>query len=139
MTHNFDAYKQRRTAILITGENTEDLIEKLRDEEWDIVSLDDFNENLSLWYPQDPNGEEIVNLLFSDAVPGIKQHLANKQDMNVGLCHLNNEIHQPILFEYQQRGYDVVSVDCKTLFGKLRQTVEYIPCPIQKVYMKRKL
>ena len=42
MTHNFDAYKQRRTAILITGEQTEDLIEKLRLEEWDIISLDDF-------------------------------------------------------------------------------------------------
>lgn len=135
---NLDVYKKRRTAVLISGDETESLVKELIENGWDIVSLEDFLNNLPLWHPKEPNSEEIVNLLFSDSVPGVKQFLANQKDMNVGLSNVTNETHQPLMYEYQRKGYDIVSIDCKTILGKRRQTMEYIPCPTQKVYVKRK-
>lgn len=135
----FKAYKQRRTALIISGEYRNDLTESLIEDDWHITNLENFYENLSLWHPNECNGNEIVRLLFSDPIPGIKQHLANHQDLNVGISGNNvSEIEKPILFEYHRRGYDVVCVECKKLLGEVKYTKEYIPCVANMVKLTKK-
>lgn len=114
----FDAHKKHRTAVLVIEQDIQ-YIEDLVEDSWKIVNLNDFYENLNLWYTEIPNKKEIVDLLFSSPIDGIKQYLANTKDTNVGLSGCG-DIAYFLIPEYHKRGYDVIIVnDGKT---------EYIPC-----------
>jgi len=105
---NYNVFQNRHTAVLFRGP-LEDLPSELS--AWKHTDLDAFSENLAIWCPE---GLGRVAALFTNPIPGLRQHLANQRDINVALVGnilAEDAFREDIKAEYLKRGYDVLVVD----------------------------
>lgn len=105
---NYEAFSHRRVSALYIGD-MQSLPQGLRT--WNIISIDCFLENVELWNNSD---KPMCDLLFTNPIPGIKQHLANFKDQHVGLAGISlkdDALLNQLKLKYLSMGYDVLIVN----------------------------
>ena len=114
---DFSAYKNKRVAVLFLGEYA-NLPSGLAS--WAISDLDAYFDNLDMW--TDPKSEFLATF-FSQPIPGLRQHLGEYRQPNVGVAGTTlSEMIGIIKKFYLEHGYDVIELSP----GKVNN---YTQCP----------
>jgi hypothetical protein len=105
---DFSIYRHKRTAVLFLGAY-DTLPEGLVD--WAISDLDAFFENLDMWADR---GVPPIQALFSRPIVGLRQHLADRTSVNVGMAGVrlaeDRDLFSQVKQNYLENGYDVIEL-----------------------------
>jgi len=101
-----DGIQDRKFAVLLYDDGIQ-LADQFRNRGWDICEIDSYLDGLDLWAPEDGDA---VEMMFSSwpADDGIRRHLPNYQDLNVGMagkCLTSEALRDRIADKYLRYGY----------------------------------